>query len=176
MLVPMGVGLLLLGVGAYAAGTAFSMAETAVEGWAATGGEILSSALVTHEIRVDRLEQRRPGSAVNPDAFRPVWDLEVRYLYRVGDHDYHGSVLSNIARHRREDARTHPPSDELRDLARRFAAGNRVEVRYDPARPQDAVLLADRLPQADWLRRGGLAGVLLGMASLGLAAFRRARG
>jgi len=173
MLAPIGMGLLLLGIGAYATGTALSSAEKAVEGWAVTQAEMLTSAIVMRQIRIDKLKWRGSGPSDDPDRFRPVWDLDVRYQYRVGDRDYHGTVLSNIIHYRNEDARRHPPDPELTALSLRFAPGNKVEVLYDPAQPRNAVLLAGRLPLAGWLRGGGLAGAFMGALCLCFTVWHR---
>lgn len=169
MLAPIGTGLLLLGIGAYAAGMALSSAEKAVEGWAITQGDVLTSAVVMRQIRIDKLKWRSSVPSDDPGRFRSVWDLDVRYRYRVGDRDYHGTVLSNIIQYRNEDARQHPPGPELTELSLRFATGNRVEVLYDPAQPRNAVLLAGRLPLIGWLRWSGLAAAFAGAACLCVA-------
>ena len=73
----------------------------------------------------------RPG-----DAGRFYAGLDVRYTYRVDGVDYAGERLAFAPRWLGSRYIVDP-------LARRYAAGNTVDVRYDPDRPDESVLETD---------------------------------
>ena len=65
-----------------------------------------------------------------------LWALDVRYLYRVGGVDYTGTRLAFAPRWLGSQY-------TVDTLARRYAAGSAVDVRYDPDQPAEAVLETD---------------------------------
>jgi hypothetical protein len=64
------------------------------------------------------------------------WALDLRYAYRVGGVDYPGTRLAFAPRWIGSQY-------TVDALARRYAAGTTVEVRYDPDQPGEAVLETD---------------------------------
>ena len=65
-----------------------------------------------------------------------LWALDVRYVYRVGDLDYVGTRLAFAPRWLGSQY-------TVDALARRYAVGAAVQVRYDPDQPDEAVLETD---------------------------------
>lgn len=65
-----------------------------------------------------------------------LWALDVRYVYRVGDLDYVGIRLAFAPRWLGSQY-------TVDALARRYAIGATVDVRYDPDQPDEAVLETD---------------------------------
>ena len=65
-----------------------------------------------------------------------LWALDVRYVYRVGGVDYVGTQLAFAPRWIASQY-------AIDTLARRYAVGTAVDVRYDPDQPAEAVLETD---------------------------------
>lgn len=85
---------------------------------------------------------------------RYVYALQPMSAYRGGDHQMLGKLESTPSTSRQE----------AEDLLRRYPVGERIDVRYDPARPSRSTLgpVAPRSALATWM---GLAGLVLSVVS-----------
>ncbi len=91
---------------------------------------------------------------------RTVYAVRVRYLYKVGYMDYEGRLLGFCTQ-------SFATRDAAEAVARRFASGEAVEVRYSPDAPTMAVLEpGDTAACEDFLRKTWFG--LIGGAAVGL--------
>lgn len=121
---------LAAGMGCLGKGTSAMRRARRVRAWPTTAGTLIHS------------ELRR----IQPDGEPPLWELQVRYRYRVANQDYQGSGI----------ACGYEPSrsrEEHQALLDKLQSARQIMVRYDPNHPGTAMLSSAPSRQARDYRR-----------------------